>query len=35
MEWISIAWMGDKDPFDIKALWEIKARFYVEKCCGR
>jgi len=26
--------MGDKDPSNIKASWEIKARFYEEKPPG-
>ena len=27
MDWISIRWMGDKDPSDIKPLREIKVIF--------
>jgi hypothetical protein len=34
MDWISIGWMGDKDPSDIKASWETKAIFYEEKPPG-
>ena len=30
-----LGWMGDKYPSNIKALQEIKARFYEEKPRGR